>query len=235
MVVVVVVLGGCASERPIDEVVPGAPSPSATFINGGPCPLADPSFPTDAGCVTTGEDGALSVYAILDEETFPRHWRIRLDAGGRVIDQPLEAGNRFSYPRAIAGIDINGDSVREWLIKAVDLASHGTNWQRLEFFVATDESLEPTTIDGEPLWVNVGGTSRMGEGARCDGEHFVLLRTEAENRKNTRWSFSERTYEIDGTEATLLDRRTGEHHLSDYNDPQLDPYYQVTCGTFVYP
>ena len=235
--IVLCLLAACSSGA--ERVAPTPAVSIPEFVNGGDCvPDRTNRLHPKAGCVTTahGAEGALSVYALIDRDSRPRVWRINLDTGTLVTDNELEAGNPFSYPRALAAIDVNGDGVEEWLIKAVDLAGHGTNWQRLQIFVATeDEDLEPVMSEGEPLYVNVGGTSRLGEGARCDGEHFVLLRTEAENRQNTVWSFSERRFEIRGTEATYVDRRDGELQLSDYNDPQLDPYYRITCGEFLYP
>src|SRR5687767_2392616 len=186
---------------------PSHPLPTRSapeFVNGGDCvPDTSNRLHPKAGCVTTthGSSGALSVYAIIGRDSRPRTWRINLDTGSMVTDSELDAGNSFSYPRALAAVDINGDGAEEWLIKAVDLAGHGTNWQRLQIFVPDEEEdLEPVTLDGGPFYVNVGGTSRMGEGARCDGRFFVLLRTEAENRQNTEWSFSERMFRIEGTE-----------------------------------
>ena len=221
------------------ESEPRRPTPEASvpeFVNGGEC-VPDDTIGADAGCVTSthNDDASLFVYAIVGEDSRPKRWRIRLDSDEGEIDEPLKAGNPFSYPRALAAIDVNGDGTDEWVIKNVDLAGHGTNWQRLEIFVVEGDDLVPVTLDDELLFVNVGGTSRLGEGARCDGEHFVLLRTEAENRQNTVWSFSERMFEIRGSEATYVDRRDGKLQLSDYNDPQLDPYYRITCGEFLYP
>lgn len=238
-VIVAVLLAGCSGAEPRRAVEPSLSPPPVDFVNGGVCvPDATNRLHPKAGCVTTahGTGGALSVYAILDRESRPRLWRINLDTGSVVSDTELEAGNPFSYPRALSAVDVNGDGEEEWLIKAVDLAGHGTNWQRLQLFLQTeDDDLEVLTVDGEPFYVNVGGISRMGEGGRCDGRTFVLLRTEAENRQNTVWSFSERRYEIRGSEAVFVDRRDGELQLSDYNDPQLDPYYRITCGDFLYP
>ena len=184
---------------------------------------------------THTDNSSLFVYALVGKDDRPKSWRIRYTSDGREIDEPLEAGNPFSYPRAITAIDVNGDRVDEWLIKNVDLAGHGTNWQRLELLVVEDDRLEPVTLDGELFYVNVAGISRMGEGAHCESQHFVLLRTEAENRRNTRWSYSERVYEIVGSEARFIERREGMLHLTDYNDPKLDPYYRLECDGFVYP
>lgn len=233
------VFTACASEdaRPRSSRLP-TPQPTATFFNGGECPSekSDRLHPK-AGCVTTasGSQGTLSIYALVGGDARPRGWRIHLETGESVIDRVLEAGNQFNYPRAIAAIDVNSDGRDEWLIKNTDLASHGTNWQRLELFAVENDDLVPVMLEDEPLWVNVGGPSRLGEGARCDEGGFVLLRVEAENRINTVWSYSERFFEIEGHAAELIDRREGTLRLTDYNDPDLDPYYSVTCGSFVYP
>ena len=229
-------LCACSSAAQREGAEPSPVAALPEFVNGGDC-VSDQTIGPDAGCVTSthNEDASLFVYAIVGNDSRPKRWRIRLDSDAGMIDESLTAGNPFSYPRALAAIDVNGDGTDEWVIKAVDLAGHGTNWQRLEIFVVEGDDLVPVTLEDELLFVNVGGTSRLGEGARCDGDHFVLLRTEAENRQNTVWSFSERMYEIRGSEATFVDRRDGELQLSDYNDPQLDPYYGITCGEFLYP
>ena len=184
---------------------------------------------------TPDSEVTLTVYAFLDENSRPERWMIRFRSFNATFEDRLDAGNRFSYPRAIAAIDVNGDGIHEWLIKNVDLAGHGTNWQRLELLVEQGDRLVPVTLDGEFLYVNVGGISRMGEGVRCERKRFVLLRTEAENRQNTRWSYSERVYKIVGSEARFIERREGALHLKDYNDPKLDPYYRLECDGFVYP
>lgn len=121
------------------------------------------------------------------------------------------------------------------MIKAVDLAGHGTNWQRLQIFDVAADRLGPITYEGEPLYANVAGISRMGEGLRCENGRLVLLRAEAKDRRNTIWKYSERVLEITASKATLIDRREGTLRLSDYNDSDLDPYYQARCRDVVYP
>ena len=227
----------CSESAPIADRPRPTPSPSG-FINGGPCPETEfERLGPRAGCVTFAHnaDAALFVYALVDADSMPQRWRIRYETEGSEIDRPLDAGNPFSYPRAIAPIDVDGDGTDEWLIKAVDLAGHGTNWQRLQVFEVTDDDLVPLSFEGQPLFVNVAGISRMGEGARCEDRNFVLLRTEAENRQNTIWSYSERILRVTGATAELVDRREGRLRLSDYNDPDLDPYYRLECGDLVYP
>lgn len=234
--IVLCLLAACSSGGEPERAEP-SPTPSvAEFVNGGEC-VPDETIGPEAGCVTSAhsEDATLIVYAIVGRDRRPKQWRIQYRSDDAMFEDVLEAGNPFSYPRALSAIDVNGDGTDEWVIKNVDLAGHGTNWQRLQIFVLEGDALVPVTLDGEPFYVNVGGTSRLGEGARCDGMHFVLLRTEAESRQNTTWSFSERMYEIRGHEAAYEDRRSGILELTDYNDPQLDPYYRITCGEFLYP
>jgi hypothetical protein len=180
------------------------------------------------------EAGPVKVFARVDGEDMPKSWWIRL----RNADQRLHAGNAFSYPRVVAQIDIDQDGNHEWLVKTYDLAGHGTNWQQLGLFVLNRwkrKLLQVTIPGGEPLAVRVGGISRMGEGARCDGDHLVILRTEAEDRQNVHWSFSERTYEITKGVAREVGLERGRLSLSDYNDPKLDPYYAVDCHGVAYP
>ena len=237
---VFVALGACArteAERP-DASEPSPTPPPVEFVNSGVCPAADlPSLGNRTGCVTTThtDDATLFVYAIVDKQSFPLRWRIRYETDAVEFDGPLDAGNPFSYPRAIGAIDIDEDGSHEWVIKAVDLAGHGTNWQRLHIFVVDDSGLRVVTYEGQPLYMNVAGISRMGEGARCDGGRLVLLRTEARNRQNTVWDYSERVMELEGTKVELIRRREGVLRLTDYNDPKLDPYYRLECGDLVYP
>jgi hypothetical protein len=208
------------------------------LVNGGVCPAGDVGQLGDRlGCVTTAhsDDATLFVYAIVDGESFPVKWRIRYETDDAVIDQALEAGNPFSYPRAIGAVDVDEDGTDEWLIKNVDLAGHGTNWQRLQIYFVDDDRLLSPTYEGEPLYVNVGGISRMGEGARCENGRLILLRVEAKDRQNTIWEYSERVLDIGPSRAELVTRREGKLRLSDYNDPKLDPYYRLECGDLAYP
>ena len=178
----------------------------------------------------TTADG-LVVYAVMGADQRPRSWRIQLGD----IDQRLDAGNAFSYPRAIGQVQVNRSGGSGWLVKVFDLAGHGTNWQQLRLFVLDGERLKPVTLDGDPLAIRVGGISRMGEGATCRAGHLVLLRTVAENIKNTRWSYSMTPYRIDGSTAHRGRRRHGRLDLRGYNDPKLDPFYEVNCNGFSYP
>jgi hypothetical protein len=224
-------LAACSSpgNRSIDVISP-TPVPT-TFISGGVCPAAaaDDTLPDDAGCVTSAGD--LVVYARIDDEGKPRSWRTRVGE----YDDRLRAGNDFSYPRAIAEVDIDEDGSPEWFIKTFDLASHGTNWQQLGLFVLNDRRLRQVTLDDELFAIRVGGISRMGEGARCEKGHLVLLRTEAEDRQNVHWSYSERAFQIVGTQARSVGVHRGRLRLTDYNDPKLDPYYALECHGVVYP
>ena len=228
-------LAACSSGETQRGPEPTASAPE--FVNGGECVPDTEGLHPRAGCVTSAHGGGASlfIYAIVGNDDRPKRWRLRYEADDVEIDQPLEAGNPFSYPRAIGAIDVEGDGAQEWLIKTVDLASHGTNWQRLHLFVHDDDRFVPVRYEGEPLSVNVGGPSRLGEGARCDDGHFVLLRTEAQNRINTVWSFSERFFERKGAHVEFITRREGRLRLTGYNDPDLDPYYQLECGDFLYP
>lgn len=223
------VLVACSS-GPADEAPTPTHSSTSSFVNGGECPAAaSDELPAGSGCVTTA--GSLTVYARLSADGRPVSWHTSL--GGVV--QPLEAGNAFSYPRAVAELDVVGTNEPEWLIKTFDLASHGTNWQQLGLFVLSAESLEQVTYEGEPFPIRVGGISRMGEGARCVDDGLVILRTEAENRRNTRWSTSETRYRIEGARAFRGRRVGGMLRLRGYNDPKLDPFYRFGCGDYMYP
>ncbi|MDQ4059371.1 MAG: hypothetical protein M3124_09650 [Actinomycetota bacterium] len=229
--------GACAGEKsdapspPRPRLTtPASPSPRG-FGNGGPCPRAeDPSLPPRAGCVTTAVmgDETLVVYARLDREDEPRSWHLRL-TGGPAIDQPLDAGNPYSYPYAVGSTDVDADGRPEWWVKVMDFTSHGAPWSSLNLFVERHGSLAAVSSKGEPLGVNVGGIARLGEGARCEDGRLVLLRAEARNPRNTRWTTSERSFTLRGSNAILIGRSNGMLVIDDYNDPDLDPYYRITC------
>ena len=206
-------------------------------MNGGVCSPAGAGFPSGTGCLTTVNDGdaTLSVYARLNEDAKPRAWRIRLVHEGQGIDQPLRAGNEFSYPRAVGASDVDLDGRQEWWVKVLDLAGHGAPWARLNLFFVADDALIPLTSDGEPFPINYGGISRFGEGAACRDGRLVLLRAEAQDPRNTRWTVSERSFEIEGTTATFAGRREASLSIQGYNDPDLNPYYRVDCDGFSYP
>ncbi|HWL65995.1 MAG TPA: hypothetical protein VNP73_08475, partial [Actinomycetota bacterium] len=165
----------------------------------------------------------------------PREWWVRLESGDLVIDRPLHAGNAYSYPRALGASDLDGDGRFEWWIKVVDYTSHGAPWSGANVFFVQDEALVPLKVDGKPLDINFGGIARLGEGAACRDNRLVLLRAEAQNRRNTRWSVSERSFELDGDEARLVERDEDLLRIGGYNDPDLDPYYEIDCNGFGYP
>jgi hypothetical protein len=237
-VLIVLVAASACSSEPATRVR-STPSPTTTdFVSGNGCPPVDTGeLPDDAGCITTveGRRGTLLVYALVDEEGTPKSWRIRLETDIGAIDQELDAGNRYSYPRAIGAADVNADGFEEWWVKVVDLTGHGTPWQRANLFVQVLDSLEPVRLDGDAMPINVGGISRMGEGATCRKGRLIVLRAEAKNVRNTRWVYSERSYEITGAKARLLGRTEDVLRLSDYNDPKLDRFYEIRCNDLRYP
>ena len=120
-------------------------------------------------------------------------------------------------------------------MKVLDLAGHGAPWARLNLFFTGDDVLIPLSSGDEPLPINYGGISRFGEGASCRDGRLVLLRAEAQNPRNTRWTVSERSFELDGTSATLVGRSEASLSIQGYNDPDLNPYYRVDCNGFTYP
>ncbi|MGI8708768.1 MAG: hypothetical protein ACR2LG_11320 [Actinomycetota bacterium] len=203
--VLVALLGACSQARQREsDAAAGSASPDAAFVNGGDCAEAvEPGLPSDAGCVTSasGGDEVLLVYALLDEDSKPRSWRLRLTSDEHDIDQPLRAGSDFSYPRAVGASDVDGDGDQEWWVKVMDLAGHGAPWARLNLFFVTDDALTPLASGGKPLAINYGGISRFGEGAECKEGRLVLLRAEAQNPRNTRWTVSRRSFELRTTTA----------------------------------
>lgn len=239
VLVAMVLLVACSDGSPtLPGDPPASPSPSETaFSDQGVCPpSSDPALPANAGCVTRVEEGSeiLQVYGLLDDESLPRRWRARLTSDQGEIDRPLNFGN--DYPRAAGASDVDGDGRPEWWVKTANFASHGAPWSQLLLFFVRDGSLIPLRLEGEPLGINYGGISRLGEGARCRPGRLILLRAEAKNVRNTRWVTSERTFRIEGTKATLEGREEGVLRIDNYNDPDLDPYFMVDCyGTKLTP
>jgi len=233
-----VLLGACSQADP--QASP-SPRPLPTdFTNGGDCePLDLERLPSDAGCATevTGDadgDGStdtLTLYARIGEDGRPRSWHMRLKTAEAISDQDLDAGTKFSYPRALGSADVNDDGRSEWFVKTLDLAGHGTAWRQLNLFVFQGSKLAIVTNEGEPLALRIGGISRMGEGVACPEGNLALLRAEARNILNTRWDTSAQIFTLRGTRARFVERTPGALTLTDYNDPALDPYYQLNCDS----
>jgi hypothetical protein len=238
LVLIVVFLGACSQTEPQAS---SRPRPLPTdFVNGGNCePLELDRLPSDAGCATevTGDadgDGStdtLTLYARIGEDLRPLSWHMRLTTSGATSDQALDAGTKFSYPRAIGSADVNDDGRSEFFVKTLDLAGHGTAWKQLNVFVLQGSKLAVVTSESGPLALRIGGITRMGEGVACPQNHLALLRAEARNIRNTRWDTSERIFTLQGTEARFVERTPGALNLVDYNDPDLDPYYQLNCDS----
>ena len=238
LVLAVFVLGACSRAEPQASPQP-RPLPT-DFVNGGNCePLELDRLPPDAGCATevTGDadgDGSsdtLSVYALIGEDLRPRSWHMRLTTSDATSDKALDAGTKFSYPRAIGSADVNDDGRSEFFVKTLDLAGHGTAWKQLNIFVLQGSKLAIVTSESEPLALRIGGITRMGEGIACPGPRLALLRAEARNIRNTRWDTSARIFALRGTEARFVERTPGALNLTDYNDPALDRYYQLNCDS----
>ena len=227
--------GDGGSPPPTHETEAASPSPTrAAFVNGGDCtaeeiPGVDLESP--AGCISSiTENGeTLLVYAVLDGDSRPRSWRIHLTTDEGDLDQQLPAGNAFSYPRAVGSANVVGDERPEWWVKVKDYTSHGAPWSALHLFVSKARSLEPVRVQDEPLNINYGGTSRLGEGAHCRPGALTLMRAVARNPRNTRWEISERRYLLQGAKAALDTRKEGVLFIKGYNDPDLDPYFHVRC------
>lgn len=222
--------GGDAVEPdPVDP--PGIATPGAgAFTDGGECPPSTiPDLPAGAACVSSAEAGgeALFLYALLDPGGSPRSWHLHLRSPAGDIDQRLPSGR--DYPRVAGASDLEGDGIPEWWVKVTGYASHGAPWSRLNLLINTGGALEPLTLDGEPMAINYGGISRLGEGARCEDDGISLLRTEARDPQNTRWALIERRYRIEGTEASFVGRKEEILRVDSYVDPALRRYFHVEC------
>lgn len=217
-----------------------APSPSPSrsgasepdFFSGGRCPRSPyPELPAEAGCVTSAVEGdeRLLVYALLGRGDKPRAWRARLVGAGDELDQRLRQSNVWSYPRALGATDVDHDGGLEWWIKVADYGSHGAAWGGLNVYVLARGALRPVTFEGEPLTVDFGGITRLGQGAVCRDGELVVLRAWARDRRNTRWWVSERRLELDGRRAHFLGRTQRSLVVDSYVDPDLVRNYRVEC------
>ncbi len=171
----------------------------------------------------------LVVYALLGDDGRPTSWRIRLQTPTGTQDQPLHAGNVTSYPRAVAVVDVDRDGDPDWFVKARDYTSHGAPWAGMYLFVQDEDRISLLRYKDAPLVINFGGISRRGDGAQCDGGDLVLLRADARDPQNRTWSTVAQRFSLEGDVATLLSTHNGTLHISGYNDPDLDPYYEVEC------
>ncbi len=225
-----VLLAACS--RGGDAAAPEPRVVDPEFVNGAECPPSrHDDLPEDAGCVSSVVlgDQRLRVYALLGRDGKPRLWRLRFTSDGDDVDRRLRAGNVTSYPRALGATDVDSDGTPEWWIKVRDYASHGAAWAGLNLFVFAGGALVPVTYEGAPLTIDFGGISRLGEGATCRDDRLVALRVWARDRQNTRWWVSERTYELDGTRATLVGKRRRFLEIDTYSDPRLARNYRVEC------
>jgi hypothetical protein len=224
-----------AGEAPVPARPPSASAVAARpgFANGAACERSsDPSLRAPAGCVTSlsAGDETMVVYAVLGRDRFPEEWRIRLQTPGGRVERRLPFGTVTAYPRVAAVSDLNRDGDPDWWwVKTLDYASHGALWGGLQVFVGDGASLEPIVHEGEPLVVNFGGISRLGEGARCEPGGLALLRVEAKDRQNTNWSMSRRVFSVEGTQATFEERLENVLEIESYSDPRLHRNYRVDC------
>lgn len=232
--VVLLLLTACRREasQPHSDEPKSAVAPAPTFVNGGACePVTDLDLPDEAACATSVSwaDQRLFVYTVADRNDRPTTWHIRLVDGDHVEDRDLHAGTVTSYPRVTAVADVDRDGDPDWWVKTRDYASHGAPWGGLFLFIEEHRSIAPLHYEGAPLVIDFGGITRLGEGALCRDGDVILRRAEAKDRQNLTWVTSERRFEINGTRASLIDRTEGTLTIDDYNDPDLDPYYEVEC------
>lgn len=245
LLTIFLLLPGCAHGDSLRMEPALTPLPSPTgFVNGGTCERASSrDLPPGSGCATSvlgdvdadGVEDTVTVFAGLRPDGRPDSWRLMVTTATAAVEQELDAGTDFSYPRAVGLVDIDGDARSELFVKTFDLTGHGTPWQNLNVFSVHEGRVKVVSYEGEPLPIRVGGISRMGEGATCDGGNLILLRAEAKNVRNTHWSTSERRFRVHGSRARFIDRKARRLILTDYNDPALDPFYRLECGDVSYP
>jgi hypothetical protein len=178
----------------------------------------------------SAEGKSLFVYAKTGRDHLPKSWHLRLVEHDRLlVDRDLRAGTVTAYPRVAAVTDVDRNGVPDWWVKTRDYASHGAPWGGLFLFVGIGESIAPLRYRGATLVIDFGGIARLGDGATCRSGDLLLLRAEATDRQNQTWSTSQRRFSISGSNARLVERTHGMLAIDGYNDPDLDPYYEVEC------
>lgn len=254
VVVAAVLLAACAlgdnPTLPVAEATSSHPvAEFASFDNGGRCPRDDaPELPGGAGCISAvegnfdgrGDTDRFFAFALVGEDRRPQRWRVALRTDSGAETAKLAAGTEHSYPRVIGAADADGDGADEVFIKVLDFLFHSAGSGVMTIFrFDEDRIVRVRDEEGSFFDFRVGGVTRLGEGAACrdatgDGQHeFIVHRVSATNVRNTRWTQSERIYRWDGNVLTLVDRRQGILRISDYNDPKLDPFYQLRCGSLI--
>jgi hypothetical protein len=251
VVVAAAVLAGCSSGRQPAASLAPSPSPSAEAIaEGRPCPAApaDAGIDGRVGCVSSArgtfepEDGpqSLILYALLDDEGFPRQWRLRMTrTDGPPVDEVIYAGSPTSYPRMLGAADANADGRDEAFAKVATHSYHSGATYDVGIFGVRDGDIYRVQIDGRPSLFQIGGVSVFGEGAECrdadlDGDpEFLLLRIDGVFGEVQRWS--ERVYEWSGTTLHFASRREGRMAKTGYADPLLYRYYSLRCFDFEPP
>lgn len=250
-VVALLAATACSERGPVVVKTPRSPVlPSPTFVDGGPCPLAPPDLglPEGAVCASsvsgTFEEGeplqVLSAYAFADEGGLPVEWHIHVtrDAGD-AIDEPVDIGTRFSYPRVLGAADADGDGLDEVFVNALTHLGHGGQTNEVTMFGVDRGRIFRVRADGVPLLFPVGGVSTFGEGAECrdvdfDGKpEFLLLRVDYVFSPIQR--LSERVYEWVDRHLELVRRNKGRMAKTGYLDPLLWRYYSLRCLDFEAP
>lgn len=256
MILIASALASCAPAR--EPVTSGSSRPSPTtsngnlFVSGEPCTGSSISFlPPRAGCVSLARadlDGdqredTIAVYADVDARDLPTSWHIGFDLGsGRLISRMLNAGTEISYPKIVGATDIADDGRAEVFVTLVDHFLHGAVTHDLGLFALVDGDLRRVRQRGVgPFTFASVRFTRLAEGARCvdvlgdERREFVTTRLWSVHRQNRLWRWSKRIYERVGRELVFRARRTGRLRVSGYNDPALDPFFEVRCDHVVLP
>lgn len=244
----------CAREdgRRAEGSAPPPPSPrNDLFVTGEPC--ADQSIEdAPTGCATRvkanldgrGPEEEILLYARLDAEGYPRSWHVALDDDDGLSSQRRVAmGSDVSYPRLIGATDVNRDGREEVFAVALEHFLHGAVTQDVALLVLTGgKEIERVRLAGEgALKLTNLRFARLAQGARCkdvvgdEGRELVSTRVWSVDRQNRTWRWSRRFYSLDGEVARFVERRAGKLHVSGYNDPALDAFFNIRCDNISVP
>jgi hypothetical protein len=141
------------------------------------------------------------------------------------------------YPRTIGAVDANSDGRAEVFVKLSSILFHVGGQHIVGLFTLTGTRLAPVTFaGGGRLEFDTGGISRYGDGALCSGiggrQTFVVRHIE--QLPPTGWSWTERSYSWSGSELRPAGVRKGSvPTLVPVNDPRVQPFYELRCGTLV--
>lgn len=213
------------------------------YESGDPCRrVRDRRIPAGSGCafLVQGDldgdrrsDMVLS-YATLGPDGRARSWHLRaVLASGPASTVEVQEPYQLEV---VAAEDLDADGRQEALVRVDQGAS--TSFFGI-YTLDGRRHLVPVTEDGRaPLRFGVNGSVTHGDGGGCvtgpDGKPRLVIRS-AESVDGATFESVEKTYAWNGTTVHLAGTRTGTIEgpgTSGQLPPDLQAYYQFTCGSF---